>query len=109
MSQDIQPDCYNCPFRGDLPGDAHSCCNHPLVKKVLEQKESGIYALMALLGGLGRALPVPGLKVIGNEHGVRMGWFAWPFNFDPIWLEECSGYKPIKKRIKHNKRLLKNG
>ena len=28
----------------------------------------------------------------GSEHGRKNGWFHWPFNFDPIWLEACKGY-----------------
>ena len=24
-----KPDCYTCAYRGDVPGDAHSCCNYP--------------------------------------------------------------------------------
>ena len=28
--------------------------------------------------------------VRGNTHGVRSGWFIWPINFDPVWLEECT-------------------
>jgi hypothetical protein len=31
-------------------------------------------------------------KAKGEEYGIRMGWFMWPLNFDPIWLLECDGY-----------------
>jgi hypothetical protein len=24
---------------------------------------------------------------------MRNGWFCWPFNFDPVWLEACDGFK----------------
>ena len=33
-----------------------------------------------------------GLTIVGNPHGIRNGWFNWPFNFDPIWLEKCDGF-----------------
>ena len=56
------PDCYECKYRGEIPGDCHSCCSN---------KQA---------------------KVVGNEHGKRSGWFFWPFNFDPTWLEECDGF-----------------
>lgn len=70
------PDCYNCIFRNDLPGNAHSSCsNH--------------YA-----------------KVTGNEHGKRNGWFFWPYNFDPVWLESCTGFEIIV-RIEVDARALK--
>ena len=58
--------CYTCVYRGAIPGDAHSSCSN---RKA---------------------------KVVGNDHGIRSGWFMWPINFDPVWLEECDGYKEEK-------------
>jgi hypothetical protein len=23
-----------------------------------------------------------------------MGWFFWPYNFDPRWLKSCDGFEP---------------
>ncbi|MEG0410079.1 MAG: hypothetical protein RR538_03875 [Erysipelotrichaceae bacterium] len=31
--------------------------------------------------------------VIGDEHGIKNGWFVHPFNFYPIWLQYCDSYK----------------
>ena len=56
-------DCYKCKYRKSIPGDAHSSCTN----------------LRA--------------KVKGNEYGRREGWFMWPINFDPVWLEECDGFE----------------
>ena len=89
-----KPDCYKCVYRGGVPGDAHSCCNHPSVKK------SPLGELMGILGpARGLALPMEPqkLKIKANAHGVRSGWFAWPYNFDPVWLEECDGFKKKKE------------
>ena len=36
------------------------------------------------------------LNIIGNPHGVANGWFFWPANFDPIWLQNCDGYEEQK-------------
>lgn len=86
-------DCYKCEYRGNIPGDAHSCCNHPKNKEILENP---LAKIMAILGGVGRVSPIKhetGLKVVGNPHGIRNGWFNWPLNFDPSWLEECNGFK----------------
>jgi len=58
-----KPNCYECKWRHDLPGDAHSGC------------------------GNNRA------HVQGHPHGLRMGWFFWPYNFDPTWLESCDGFE----------------
>ena len=33
-----------------------------------------------------------GLNIVGNPTGIRKGWFNWPFNFDPHWLENCDGF-----------------
>ena len=35
------------------------------------------------------------LKIRAADHGVRNGWFEWPVNFDPIWLESCTGFEKL--------------
>ena len=32
-------------------------------------------------------------QIKANPHGIKMGWFNWPINFDPVWLENCKGFK----------------
>lgn len=32
------------------------------------------------------------LKIRANFHGIKNGWFVWPVNFDPVWLEHCDGF-----------------
>ena len=61
------PDCYKCAHRREIPGSTHSRCNN----------------LAA--------------KVRGTEHGIRKGWFMWPLNFDPVWLEACDGFSTEEK------------
>lgn len=61
--------CYDCTNRHDIVGSCHSGC----------------YNFRA--------------KVNGDEYGIKKGWFMWPFNFDPIWLDECDGFEEIKKKI----------
>lgn len=34
------------------------------------------------------------LNIRAVEHGVRNGWFVWPVNFDPTWLQNCDGFTP---------------
>ena len=58
-----KPDCYKCIHRRDIPGNAHSECAN---RKA---------------------------KVTGDKYGIRSGWFFWPYNFDPIWLESCTGFE----------------
>jgi hypothetical protein len=33
------------------------------------------------------------LGVTGDKHGIRMGWFMWPLNYDPTWLRSCNGFE----------------
>ena len=35
--------------------------------------------------------------VEGDSYGRRSGWFNWPRNFDPTWLESCDGFKKVEK------------
>lgn len=58
--------CYSCKHHRQVPGDAHSACANQLS------------------------------IVIGDEHGIKNGWFLHPFNFDPVWLRYCDGFEPIK-------------
>jgi len=95
MEKENKPNCYQCIYRRDLPGDAHSRCAHPLVG---EQKDP-LGEVMAILASVGRVSPridqkiCDQLKIEANYHGIRRGWFNWPFNFDPVWLENCEGFK----------------
>jgi len=82
------PNCYECVYRGSIPGDAHSRCNHPEVK----QDDTPIRALVDMLGEKNDGA-VKKLNIKANPHGIRFGWFMWPANFDPVWLENCDGFK----------------
>jgi len=87
-----KPNCYKCKWRGDVPGDCHSSCHHPKCKKVVDDP---LGAVMSILGdkptrGLST---MTGLKVKGNPHGIKSGWFNHPINFDPVWLLECDGFE----------------
>jgi len=71
----MNKNCYECIHRGTIPGDCHSSCQHPLVvgESVGNAKRN--------------------LGIVGNQHGIDNDWFVWPYNFDPIWLESCDGFK----------------
>lgn len=83
--------CYSCVHRREIPGDAHSRCGHPAVPQA-----DPLVEIMALMGGRLLAGPMPvtgGPKVKGNPHGIRNGWFNWPLNFDPVWLDSCDSHE----------------
>lgn len=90
----MKPNCYECKFRRDIPGSAHSACAHP---GIADQKNSPLAEMMAIFASVRRATPMQGvsktLHVRGNPDGVRRGWFCHPWNFDPVWLESCDGFE----------------
>ena len=59
----LKTDCYKCKSRGNLPINSHLRCSNP------------------------------DPKMTGDPHGIRMGWFMYPWNFDPIWrTKECDNF-----------------
>ena len=89
-----RPDCWKCEFRGSVPGSAHICCKHPAFEQV---HKDPMMELMAIFGSVGRAPPMQIVseecKVEGDPHGIASGWFSHPFNFSPVWLRSCTGFK----------------
>ena len=92
-AENEKPDCYRCRWRRDVPGSAHSSCHHPANKKLLEDPMMNILGIFASAGRL-PPMQGKGLKVKGHPHGIRNGWFNYPWNFDPAWLLECDGFEP---------------
>ena len=71
-----KPNCYKCVHRMSLSGSAHSRCNKFDAKV---EYDFHLYLLSER-------------QFIGDEHGIRQGWFRWPLNFDPVWLVSCDGF-----------------
>lgn len=95
-----KPNCYKCIHRGNVAGSAHSSCHHPSIGKI-----NPLLELCALMGG-GAMPPMKNtIGVTGNPHGIRHGWFAWPLNFDPTWLETCQGFEEKKEEPCQPKRI----
>jgi len=66
-SANSETNCYECVHRRSIAGDCHTQC----------------------------AKPDP--EMTGSEHGIKNGWFMYPFNFDPIWKTKvCSTFEKIK-------------
>jgi len=83
-SEPLKPNCYTCAYRRELAGDAHSSCD--------ALGAQGLPIAMFFMAGKTEFKAGP-VHVRGNTHGVRSGWFMWPLNFDPAWLEICSLYQ----------------
>jgi hypothetical protein len=79
-----KPNCYECKHRRGLSYSAHSECRHP----VLDGK--GRVLAVACVVSSGQFAP---FNLIGNSHGIRNGWFTWPLDYDPVWLEKCDAFE----------------
>jgi len=102
----MRDQCYKCVHRRDVPMSAHSSCVHPLTEATRRDPmmalagsvgKRGGDQLMALAQahGVGPQDAANALGIRANFHGIRNGWFIWPVNFDPVWLEHCSGFTPV--------------
>jgi hypothetical protein len=83
-----KPNCYDCIHRGEVAGSAHSRCLHPALGK---QDSNPFGALVQMVGGQFNN-GARELGITGHPHGIRSGWFMWPANFDPTWLQSCNGF-----------------
>jgi hypothetical protein len=37
----------------------------------------------------------PDAKMTGDPHGIKKGWFMYPFMFDPVWkTSPCANHEP---------------
>jgi hypothetical protein len=87
--------CYDCIHRGEIPGSAHSRCRHPKASP----QEGPFTEAMAIFASVGRVAPfvdvsaAKELGIIAHPTGIKRGWFNWPYNFDPVWLESCNGFE----------------
>lgn len=90
--------CYKCRWRGDVPGSAHSRCVHPYNSNFSTSPELQLLAMFASVGRVNLpAMADKRLEIKANPHGIASGWFHYPFDFDPIWLENCNGFEKIRK------------
>lgn len=101
----MKPNCYQCIHRGEVPGSAHSSCQHPATNDTRRSPFMQLAGIVGKRGGdqlmamaqefsEGPQRAANALHIEANFHGVRNGWFVWPVNFDPVWLERCDGFTP---------------
>jgi hypothetical protein len=91
--EEVKPNCYECKYRDNLPGNAHSQCRHPGAGNDGSNPLFAAFAIMAKRIGPIPHPPNATVNVVGDPHGIAHGWFAWPFNFDPVWLVSCDGFE----------------
>jgi hypothetical protein len=61
--QEYGSQCYGCAYREEVTGSAHSMCVFNWAK-------------------------FPGFDPKGNDIGLKNGWYNFPLNFDPVWMDE---------------------
>jgi len=81
--------CYECKHRGGVDYSHHSSCKHPILSTV---PGGDFLPLFWMLKGLKSPFEKR-LNVTYSQHGFNNGWFFWPMNFDPVWLETCDGFE----------------
>jgi hypothetical protein len=85
--------CYTCQYRRNVPGDAHSKCEHPDT----QDSHNQVIAMAAFMQGFRSVQFSDQMTVEGVAHGIRMGWFMFPVNYDPTWLVSCTGYTSMQE------------
>lgn len=88
-----KPNCYQCVHRRNLPGNTHSRCAHPIAGEIIKATPPHIAMVLEMWGGAPMLPQLLGIEA-RSQHGIDNGWFGWPFNFDPVWLLTCDGFKP---------------
>ncbi|MFH1740951.1 MAG: hypothetical protein ABIH23_18265 [bacterium] len=91
-----KPNCYECKYRGSVPGDAHSCCRHPEAKAAHDDPMSALFAIFASVGRTDPqigAVAAAKLGIKAQRYGIVSGWFNWPWSYDPVWLTSCNGFE----------------
>ena len=96
----MKVNCYDCKYKGEVPGSAHICCKHPSLEQATNTPMMQIAGIFA---SVGRFPPMvvnsPELNIKGNPHGISHGWFNFPFSYDPIWLENCDGFEAKTSKV----------
>ncbi len=83
-------DCYECPYRENIHGSAHSKCT-----AVPDDFSGALISLNIMKGNIKNIYNKEDKLLLKfDPHGVKHGWCTWPINFDPVWVE-C--YLPIEK------------
>lgn len=89
-------DCRKCKYRGRAGSNTlHSKCCHPVVDQIMSDHDAlGIvFDNFSLHNKVTSGLW--GLNIEVEPSAVANGWCYWPFNFDPIWVKECNGFKAM--------------
>jgi hypothetical protein len=83
--------CLTCMYRGPVPHSRHSSCHHPRVDDIMGDHDTLAKLIDLLAGGITPNF-FDDLRIEITEGAIESRWALWPFNFDPVWIESCTGY-----------------
>lgn len=94
MSEMSGFNCNKCVHRASAGSNTrHSRCNHPTIDNIMSDHD----VLILIMDGLVNKHKIPqglwDLDVDVEEGAIANGWGLWPFNFDPLWVKSCTGFK----------------
>lgn len=96
--------CSTCIHQGTVPNSRHSSCHCPRAEQLISFSGELRAFLLILLqeNRVEQSLIYPMRLEISDEamrvnEPIQNGWFTWPFNFDPIWIEKCTGHTEAGK------------
>lgn len=87
--------CEHCIHRRNIGDYGRVQCCHPKVMEIQEkypERKPGLIAAKAL-NQMGKALN-PRI----NQAAYKNQWFYWPYCYDPIFIESCSGFEKKHSR-----------
>jgi len=91
-----KPNCYKCHWKKDLLGSCNVKCSHPLLLNETADENQFTMIMSALLSVRYIPFSLSGnnpIGVVGDQHGIKNGWFNFPYNYDPVWLIKCQGFR----------------
>jgi hypothetical protein len=97
--EDMSNKCYKCVFGRKLPMATHFECNHVEAQK-WKSSSKWMHHMMECM--VKKQLPnTYPLNIEAHETGLKGNYFHWPYNFDPLWLKSCTGFKeePSYRRV----------
>lgn len=85
-------DCHKCIYRGNVPNSVHCSCKHPAALELISFSDE-LFDFLKTLTNEHKLKKIYRLNLQAAEQGIEGGYFIWPFNFDPTWLQNCDGFE----------------
>lgn len=92
-------DCFSCIHKDFVPGSTHVICRHPFNDRIFKSRQGMIILLQLATKGFTVQLTPKELNLKLNSSGIKGGWCNYPFDFDPIWIENCDGFEEKNDKI----------